>query len=126
VLLGAPHILRIFGQDYAAEGSTLLRLLALAAIPNIVNALYLSIARVRQRLKMIVLIQGSLCALMLGLGYVLLTLDGITGLGIAAVVSQTAVAVVLVLTQLRPSSWKDTLRSLRSDPVKQPDAPLQP
>ncbi len=140
VLLGAPYILRIFGPAYAAEGTTLLRLLALAAIPNIINALYLSIARVRQRMTMIVMIQGSLCVLMLGLGYVLLPVDGITGLGYASVAGQTVVAGVLVVTQLRPASLIGALRSVASlakepdravfqpggESGEQPDGPVRP
>lgn len=99
--LGAPYILRIFGPSYAAEGTTLLRLLSLSAIPNIVQALYVSIARVQRRMAAIVIILGVFCALVLVLSYLLLRLYGITGVGVAWLVSQTIIAAILALTQLR-------------------------
>ena len=45
VLLVAPYLLAFSGPEYAQEGTTLLRLLALAAFPNILISLYLGIAR---------------------------------------------------------------------------------
>jgi O-antigen/teichoic acid export membrane protein len=101
ILLGAPLILRLFGRDYANEGSTLLRLLALSAIPNVIVVLYISIARVRNRVRGIVMVQGALCVLVLSMSYVLLEIFGITGVGLAWLASQTAMAVFLWLTRLR-------------------------
>jgi hypothetical protein len=101
VFLGAPYLLRLFGESYAAEGTSLLRLLALAVIPTGINGLYLSIARVQRRMMGVVLVQGSLCALTLSLSIVLLKSMGITGIGLAWLLGQTAVATVLLLTQLR-------------------------
>lgn len=108
MILGAPYILRIFGSDYALEGTTLLRLLLLSAIPNIVNALYISIARVQRRLWALVTVLAILCTLVLALSYILLRLYGIIGVGLAWLISQTLVAVVLWLFQLQPlwfSGW---------------------
>ncbi len=101
-LIGAPYILRIFGTTYAAKGVTLLRLLAVAVIPYSINTLYLSFARVQRRISGIIFVQATLCVLVLMLGYALLPSDGIAGIGIAWLVSQTLVAVVIMLTQLRP------------------------
>ena len=47
ILLGAPYLLRIFGVDYAVEGVTLLRLLALSTLPHLIITLYISLARVK-------------------------------------------------------------------------------
>lgn len=101
VLLGAPFILRIFGEDYAAEGATLLRLLVLSALPYMVITLYFSMARVRRQVAGIVLVQGVLGALTLGLSYILLRRYGITGVGIAWLSTCTGVAVVLLLARVR-------------------------
>jgi O-antigen/teichoic acid export membrane protein/aminoglycoside phosphotransferase (APT) family kinase protein len=110
VMVGAPYLLRIFGSGYAAEGTTLLRLLALSAIPNIINALYISIARVQRRLTALVMVLAGLCMLVLTLSYTLLPIYGITGVGLAWLVSQTLVAAILWPTRLRPlwSSHHDT------------------
>jgi len=107
--VGAPYILRVFGANYAAEGSALLRLLVLSAIPNTVNALYISIARVQRHMAAIVAVLGTLCTLVVGSSYVLLPLYGISGVGWAWLVSQTLVAGFLLCTRLRTlwmSGWQ--------------------
>lgn len=102
IVIGAPAFLHLFGANYADEGGTLLRLLALSAIPYSINVLYLGFARVRHQIGGIVLVQGSLCILGLGLSYALLHTYGITGVGLGWLVSQTIVALVLIFTRLRP------------------------
>jgi O-antigen/teichoic acid export membrane protein len=69
VVLAAPLILHLFGPVYAAQGTPLLRLLALSTLPNMITALYLSILRVKRKVRAILFITGSLCMLALGLGY---------------------------------------------------------
>ncbi len=108
IAVGAPLILRLFGADYAAEGSELLRWLALATLPNTVVVLYIALERVRNRIVGIIVVQGALCALVLGLGYSLLRTNGIAGVGIAWLVSQTVVAVGLLIPQLR--NWRRRIR----------------
>lgn len=100
VLIGAPYILRVFGEDYAAAGSTLLRLLALTALPYSINAVFMGRARVQNRIGRIVLLQGAVCILMLSSSHILLRRYGINGMGVAWLASQTLVAVVVLLTQL--------------------------
>jgi len=100
VTIGAPLILRLFGPNYAAESTILLRLLALAAIPYGVNALFLALARVRRQLGRVIGIQGAQCILILGISYALLPAVGIAGVGVAWLVGQSAVAAVLVLARL--------------------------
>ena len=101
LIAGAPLILGIFGAAYATEGTTLLRLLALAAIPSIVNAVYVSVARVERRIGSIVVFLGALAAAVLGLAAVFLPVLGITGVGIAWLTSQTVGAVVVYGAHLR-------------------------
>jgi O-antigen/teichoic acid export membrane protein len=96
LLVVAPYILRIFGEDYATEGTTLLRLLALAAIPQCVVALTLALARVRQRIRVVVAIQAASCAFVLGLGLVFLPIYGLNALGFAWLVSQSILALLLI------------------------------
>ena len=80
---------------------SLLRWLALGVLPNIFVALFISIARVQNQPGRIVLVQGLLSGLMLGLSYVLLPRIGITGVGVAWLASQTIIAIVLLPTLLR-------------------------
>jgi LysM repeat protein/O-antigen/teichoic acid export membrane protein len=107
VLIGAPYLLHLFGREYAAEGATLLRLLALGTLPNLVNMLYLSVARVRNRIVAIVVVQAALCALTLGLSYPLLHLYGVSGVGIAWLTSQTLVALGIALARLCPHTQQE-------------------
>lgn len=91
----APVILRIFGADYAENGADLLRLTAVSALPNLVVVAAVSICRVRRRLRLLMIIVVTECTLAIVLSYVLLRVMGITGVGAAWVVAQTAVAAVL-------------------------------
>ncbi|MEZ4863305.1 MAG: hypothetical protein R3C14_18455 [Caldilineaceae bacterium] len=102
IVLIAPWILRIFGATYASEGTLLLRLLALATLPNVLIMLYLSFVRVQNQIKGVILTQGALCVLLLGLSYTLLPHYGIIGVGIAALVSQSVTAILVMVTPLRP------------------------
>ena len=107
MLIGAPYLLQLFGREYADEGAGLLRLLALGALPNLVNMLYLSVARVRNRVGTIVAVQAALCALALGLSYPLLHWYGIMGVGIAWLSSQTLVAAGIALARLRSRTQQE-------------------
>lgn len=99
--LTATNILQVFGSRYASEGVWLMRLLTLAAIPNIVVVLYITYARVRNQIVTIILVQGALCFISLGLSLVLLHFVGIIGIGLAWLAAQTSVATIIFLAQLR-------------------------
>lgn len=101
-LIGAPWLLHLFGADYAQEGTQLLRLLALATLPNIVVMLQLSVARVQSNTRGVIGTQALLCVLLLGLSYLLLPTLGITAVGWAALVAQSGVAAVALKTSLYP------------------------
>jgi Na+-driven multidrug efflux pump len=101
VLLVAPYMLSLFGSSYASEGTPLLRLLALASIPNMVQVLYTSVARVQHKIVGVVLTQAATCIIGVSLSYIFLRMYGITGIGLGRLVSQTIIAAVLLLTQLR-------------------------
>jgi O-antigen/teichoic acid export membrane protein len=96
IFVGAPWILRVFGANYAAEGTELLRWLTLATLPNAVMVLYIALARVHNRVAGIIAVQAVACVLVLGLSYPLLEIYGITGVGIAWLTSQTIVALCLL------------------------------
>jgi O-antigen/teichoic acid export membrane protein len=102
LLFAAPYVLRLFGNAYAGQGSMLLRLLAIAALPNLVNLLYISTARVRRHTGRVLIVEAAICLQLLGLGSILLHWYGITGIGVAAVISQSTVAAGVLLTEMRP------------------------
>lgn len=102
IVLGAPYILRVFGQNYAAAGTGLLRLLALATLPGSVVVLTVAVARVRRRMREVVLIQGASAALIFGLSAFFLARYGILGIGLAVLLAQTALAGIVFVTRLWP------------------------
>ncbi|MFD5425046.1 lipopolysaccharide biosynthesis protein [Streptomyces sp. NPDC127084] len=88
----APRILAPFGPDYAEHGTTVLRLLAAAALPRVVVELYIGVLRVQGRTGALAVLQGAMCALVLGSTAVLLGPLGISGAGLSVLLSMTAVA----------------------------------
>lgn len=96
----APLIMGVFGSDYAAGGTTLLRLLVLATLPNVFVQLYIGLMRVRKSARVIIA-QAAQGVLLLTLSFGLLPLYGITGVGWAALLSQSAVAAFVFVTELR-------------------------
>jgi O-antigen/teichoic acid export membrane protein len=101
----APWALLVFGSDYADEGATLLRLLALGMVPNAIVTLGISVARIEHRGRAVVAIQGAHCIAVLGLSALLLPSVGIDAVGYVWTASQTTIAAVLLATLLRPVLW---------------------
>ena len=88
----APLVLRVFGADYARNGTGLLRLVALSAVLNLVVITAVSACRAQRRLRMLVGIVAVVCSLSTGLSLVLLPVLGIAGVGAGWLIAQTAVA----------------------------------
>jgi thymidylate kinase/O-antigen/teichoic acid export membrane protein len=102
VLIAAPLILTVFNPAYASAADGLLRLLALAALPHGVIAIYLAVARVRRQVKRIITVQATMAGIALGLSVALLGPMGIGGVGVAWLIAQTSVATVVLVTELLP------------------------
>ncbi|GAA4916854.1 lipopolysaccharide biosynthesis protein [Streptomyces coeruleoprunus] len=96
LVLFAPYILAPFGADYAAHGATVLRLLAAAALPRVAVELYIGVLRVQGRTGMLAAVQGAMCVLVLGSAAVLTGPAGISGAGLAMLLSMTVMALVSV------------------------------
>jgi O-antigen/teichoic acid export membrane protein len=108
LLVSAPYVLNIFGKSYASESITLLRLLVLALPSQILIGLYLGIARVRRSIGGAIAVQATIFVMGLSLSYFFIARFSITGVGMAWLISQTVVAIVLFFTQLRPIFQKPT------------------
>jgi Na+-driven multidrug efflux pump len=66
----------------------------------------LSIARVQKNIRMLVVIQGCLCVLLLGFSSVLIDVMGLVGVGVACLLSYSIVAVGLLVTQPETFQWR--------------------
>jgi O-antigen/teichoic acid export membrane protein len=100
--LVAPLALLVFGPAYAHAGTSLLRLLAAGAIPNVIVALGIGVARIEHRGQVVVAVQGAQFAIVLGLSALLLPSMGIVAVGLTWAASQLILAAILLLTILRP------------------------
>jgi O-antigen/teichoic acid export membrane protein len=98
----APWGLLVFGHAYSHAGTALLRWLALAAVPNVLVSLGITVARLEHRGWIVVAVQGVNSAIVITLSALLLKHHGIAAVGLACALSQTAIAAVLLATILRP------------------------
>lgn len=97
----ADPILGIFGANYAADGATALRLLALAGIPySVINLAFIRL-RLEQRVRWVVAAQAMLAVLLIVPVLIVLPTWGITGVGVVTLVSETAVGLALGWSELR-------------------------
>jgi O-antigen/teichoic acid export membrane protein len=118
IVIGAPHVLSIFGPAYATNASDLLRLLALGLLPRGVIVLWMSTARVENKVGEIVAVQGALSVLVLGLSALLISHFNISGVGIAYLIGQTVIAAALLPRLRRLMAPFKEPHSARVDPGK--------
>jgi O-antigen/teichoic acid export membrane protein len=98
----APLALLVFGQEYADSGTNLLRLLAVGAIPNVIVALGIGVARIEHRGGFVVVVQGIQFAIVLGLSALLIPDVGVVAVGWTWTGAQFLLALVMLATILRP------------------------
>jgi O-antigen/teichoic acid export membrane protein len=101
VVVVAPYLLEIFGPRYASEGTSLLRVLAIAIVPQSVAIIFVARERIHARAREIVAVQSTMAVTILTASYVLLNVIGITGIGVAWTTAWTVLALVLLTTQFR-------------------------
>jgi len=101
LVVGGHLILSVFGAEYAEHATIPVQLIALSAIPDVVIASYVSVARIRRRMKTVVLTITSASTLLLVLTVVLLKTMGINGVGLAWLIAQSVTALVLLSTSFR-------------------------
>lgn len=96
VWLVAPFLLGVFGESYRDADETL-RLLALAALPNLVVVTAISSARAQRRMWLVLGAQVTQCVLALPLAWLLLHEMGMVGAALAWLATQSMVAIVLLI-----------------------------
>jgi O-antigen/teichoic acid export membrane protein len=99
VLLLADKLLLIFGREYSAEGTQLLRLVAISAIPVAINSIYLGVIRVRMELRNVILVPFVVAALTFSLSYILIAIIGLSGAGVSWL-SANSLAALLTLPRV--------------------------
>ncbi|MEV0615255.1 hypothetical protein AB0I81_18170 [Nonomuraea sp. NPDC050404] len=94
-ILGAPLILRIFGDAFAEEGTTLLRLMALAVLPRVLIEVYLSALRATSQARLLALVQIGLAVAVLASTLTLFPIFGVNAVGYGVLFSQLLVALLI-------------------------------
>ncbi len=134
IFLLSEQVLLVFGENYAAEGAPLLRLVALAAVPAAVVNVYVGSLRVMKRISELLLISGLVSVTTLVLSIVLLQVVGLTGAGIGLGLGQ-GLGLVVVLGRLLATQEGTAPQRIRallgspngtsSDPATAVAAPLR-
>jgi O-antigen/teichoic acid export membrane protein len=101
VLLAADQIMRLFGADYADEGSAVLRLFALSLVPFTIVTLALALDRLRERFADALLISAVATATTVGLDLVLIPAQGASGAALGWLCGQSAAAGVALFSLWR-------------------------
>ncbi len=107
IVAAAPYLLLVFGRGYAQADVTPLRLLALASLPAIITNTAISVTRSQRRMRMVLGIQVSICALVWSLSAMLIGHLGITGAAVAWLIAQLATALALTV---KPRLWMPSVR----------------
>ncbi|MFI7418752.1 lipopolysaccharide biosynthesis protein [Nonomuraea sp. NPDC049684] len=94
-IIGAPLILTVFGAEFADEGSTLLRLMALAVLPRVLIEVYLSALRAQSHARTLALVQIGLAVLVLVSTVALFPQFGVNAVGYGLLFSELLVALLI-------------------------------
>ena len=101
--LFGEQILNLIGKDYV-EGMALLRVLAFSAIFVSVCQTFISIAKVRNDLRSLIVISSFVSVALLGLGFTLMHLFGLIGMGYAWLITYV-LGTILVVLILKRKGW---------------------
>lgn len=99
--VAAPVLIALVGERYAAEGTPLLRLMAIALPLAVVGTLYTALARFHRRLRLTLLTQILSALVVVGGSWLLVEPYGLRGVGYAYIAAEALVAVVLVVPLAR-------------------------
>jgi O-antigen/teichoic acid export membrane protein len=101
LVLVAPIILKPFGLEYAEQGTPLLRLLLIALVFRTVIVLFVAISRCRRRGRALLVVDIALFVLVIGLTLVLTPSMGLEGTGLAFLVGNGVVGLVVLPSMIR-------------------------
>ena len=117
-VVGAPLLLEMFGKAFTAQATLLLQLMCLSALPTTVNTLRSNIQRVRMKTGTIVVQIVAISGITVSVAFMLVGRMGINAIGVAWLAGQGIVALVLLLTDMRPL-WMGRLNIARLIAVRQ-------
>ncbi|MBN2097991.1 MAG: lipopolysaccharide biosynthesis protein [Dehalococcoidia bacterium] len=109
------QLLGWFDPEYADNAASLLRILAISAVPLSINSIYFVVERVRMKMGRVIALNALVAVATLTLAWILLPEMGLVGVGIAWVSSQSVAALAVVaLYLLRTRLQKNEPQELTS------------
>ena len=101
IAAAAPLLLRPFGADYVDEGTTLLRLMALASCARAIVFLYAGTCRIEGRSDLVAIVEVVLLVSLVPATKLLAEDHGLGGVGLAWLLCHAAVALAVALPLVR-------------------------
>ncbi|SFG22606.1 Membrane protein involved in the export of O-antigen and teichoic acid [Desulfotomaculum arcticum] len=96
MMLFGGWLLHFFGPGYAENGTTVMRYLVLAMIPQCINTLFITINQVKKQTYLIIAQTSFLAIVSLGVAYWLLGRVGLPGIGIAYLTAHMFLSLVII------------------------------
>ena len=103
VFVAGEWMLAWFDEEYSENAFPLLRLLTVSGIPMAINTIYVTQKRMERKVWSVILIYAFVACFTVGVGYALIDRTDLLGIGIAWLVSNSLVAVVVGVYMTR--SW---------------------
>ena len=97
IILIGDKLLLLFAPAYAENATSLLRVLAISAVPLSLNQIYFGVKRVEMKMKSVIVLTAFIAIATLTLSWVLLPRMGILGVGVAWLSSQGTVALAIIV-----------------------------
>ena len=114
---GGRYLLLLFGANYAEHSLLLLRIFTVAAVPDAITNIYVSVLRVQRRLRFAALLSLGMAILTLTLGWILLPVLGIAGVGWAVLIAQGSGSLVAAADAIRFRSRRRSSKlAFQTDP----------
>jgi O-antigen/teichoic acid export membrane protein len=105
ILALSGQLLWLFGKAYSESGTSLLRIIALSAIPVSVTHLYVTIQLVVKSIRRVIITSVVSCCLGLAPSYLLMLRLGLIGAGVGWLSGQTLLALILGVMLWRGRYW---------------------
>jgi O-antigen/teichoic acid export membrane protein len=96
LFVAAPYLLRLFGPQYEANATTLLRLLVISSLPKVIISFHGALARLKHKTYRNAIFTSIQAVLLVGGAIIFMNHFGINGIGYAAIISQTFVALLVL------------------------------
>ncbi|MEO5744913.1 MAG: hypothetical protein ABIQ53_10040 [Terracoccus sp.] len=90
------RVLSVFGTEYARQGTTLLRILALSAIPDAITNIYVSVERVKGHLGRCAVLNVTTALAAVGMTLLLVRHNAVSGPGLAWLIAQAGGAAAVI------------------------------